>query len=217
LIVGGAGLYIRALLHGFFQEQIGDLGVREALKQRAAAEGPQSLFAELSRVDPEAAGHIHANDVQRIVRALEVFQLTGRPLSQWQRVPGQPLDVNTLMLGLSMPRPLLGERIEQRVDDMIADGLVEEAQALIGRGYTPELNALQTVGYREIFAYLDGRYTLAEAVALIKRNTKRYAKRQMTWFGADPNIQWLKRNGLQIGQVAEHCVGVFRTCLAQLG
>jgi tRNA dimethylallyltransferase len=209
LIVGGSGLYIRALLEGFFKEQISDEGVRQVLKQRLTEEGSVSLFEELRRVDPVAAERLHPNDAQRIIRALEVFLITRRSLSEWQQDPSQPLEVDSLILGLALPRAWLYKRIEDRVDYMLKAGLIEEVERLVARGYTSELNALQTVGYREIFAYLQGEQPLDEATEMIKRNTRRYAKRQMTWFKRDERIHWLDCDLDRIQNLADYCIRLF--------
>ena len=210
LIVGGSGLYIRALLHGFFEPHVSDPEVRQTLKQRAASEGSRTLFEELRRVDPLVAQRVHPNDAQRIVRALEVFQITGRRLSEWQRSRSQPLELEPLVVGLSLPREQLYQLIDRRVDRMIADGFVGEVEDLRAWGYGPHLNALQTVGYQEIFGYLSGRYALDEAVQTIKRNTRRYAKRQLTWFSRHPNIRWL--GGYHEGgqDMAGRCIELFQ-------
>lgn len=206
LIVGGSGLYVRALLYGFFEPEIRDAAVRRALKARVAREGSLSLFAELERVDPQTAQRVHPHDAQRIVRALEVFEATGRRLSAWQEFPPRPLGVKMLVLGLLRPREELYARIEARVDGMMGAGLLGEVEGLVARGYTAQLNALQTVGYREMLAHLEGEYDLAEAVRLIKRNSRRYAKRQMTWFGRDPGIRWLSGSADEVEALAERCL-----------
>ena len=208
LIVGGSGLYIGALLDGFFEEQIGGDEVRQVLKERIAKEGSPSLFEELKQVDPAAAERLHPNDAQRIVRALEVFLVTGRCLSEWQRALSQPCEFEPLMLGLSLPRAQLYQRIENRVERMIEAGLIREVQELIARGYTSDLNALQTVGYQEAFSFLEGKQTLAETIEMIKRNTRRYAKRQMTWFRRDSRIRWLKWDPKRIQELADHCINL---------
>ena len=214
LVVGGSGLYIRALIDGLFQEtESGGLRmerggggnpqsairdpksfdeVRKRLKARAAQEGSYTLHEELSRVDALAAARIHPNDVHRIVRALEVFESTGKRISELQRTSRQPFGgFEPMMVGLALDRAALHRRIEKRVDAMIAQGLIEEVQGLLDRGYGPDLNALKSVGYQEMFPYLLGRQTLSATIEAIKRNTRRYAKRQMTWFRRDGRIWWL--------------------------
>ncbi len=214
VVVGGSGLYIRALTDGLFEEAESDglrierVGggnpqsairnspsadeIRKRLKARAAQEGSLGLHEELSRVDPSAAARIHPNDLHRIVRALEVFESTGQRISELQRTSRQPFGgFEPMMVGLGLDRAALHRRIEERVDAMIAQGLVEEVKGLLDRGYSPDLNALKSVGYQEVFPYLEGRQTLSTTIEAIKQNTRRYAKRQMTWFRRDGRIWWL--------------------------
>ena len=198
VVVGGSGLYIRALVDGLFEEAGSDDEVRRGLKARAAHEGSFGLHEELRRVDPEAAARIHPHDVHRIVRALEVFEITGQRISELQRARRRAFGVfeptwkrKRLMVGLALDRAVLCRRIEERVDAMIAQGLVDEVQGLLDKGYGPHLNALKSVGYQEVFPYLEGRQTLRATIEAIKRNSRRYAKRQMTWFRRDGRIWWL--------------------------
>jgi tRNA dimethylallyltransferase len=214
VVVGGSGLYIRALTDGLFEEAESDglqsewVGgvnpqsairnsqstneVRKRLKARAAQEGSCGLHEELSRVDPLAAARIHPHDLHRIVRALEVFENTGQRISELQRTSRQPFGgFEPMMVGLALDRAALHRRIEERVDAMIAQGLIEEVNGLLDSGYGPDLNALKSVGYQEVFPYLEGRETLSATIEAIKRNTRRYAKRQMTWFRRDGRIWWL--------------------------
>ena len=192
IVVGGSGLYIRALVDGFSAPQVADREVREQLRHQAQTRGLDALYRELCRVDPESARRLHPHDRQRILRALEVYRITGRPLSQlWGEASPEPPDFHPLFFGLTRERRELYAHIERRVDHMIAQGLVEEVKSLKERGYHRGLNSMQTVGYREIFAYLEGECELAEAIHLIKRNTRHYAKRQLTWFGRDSRIEWL--------------------------
>jgi tRNA dimethylallyltransferase len=190
LIVGGTGLYLRVLLHGFsLAPPPRDPTIRKRLQQEAREQGLPALYARLQQVDPKAAARIHPNDAVRIIRALEVYEMTGKPLSEWQHRADSELPA--LKLGLTMPRPLLYRRINERVDQMMAQGFLQEVQNLLSKGYNRDLPALKGLGYRHLIAYLMGEMGLEEAVALWKRDTRRFAKRQMTWFRREPGILWL--------------------------
>ncbi len=191
LVVGGSGLYLRSLLRGLFDGPEAEQGVRDALEARLKTEGVDSLLEELRQVDPEAAATLKPAHARRIVRALEVYALTGRTLTEMHRggvirVPFHPVQV-----GLRWPRPLLYRRINERVIDMVNAGLVEETRRLVERRYSPGHRSLQSVGYREAIAHIGGQLTRAEMISLIQMNTRRFAKRQLTWFRADPSIHWI--------------------------
>lgn len=196
MVVGGSGLYLRALLEGFFQGPGADPDIRKRLADEESREGPGTLYRRLNKVDPESAGRIHPHDRVRTIRALEVHQLTGIPLSRWQQGGSysQP-GFRWCKLGLFRDREILYRRIEKRVDEMIARGLLEEVQSLLSRGLSPDLPALSTVGYQEIIAHLKDRVNFSEAISLLKRNTRQYAKRQMTWFGKEREILWFPAQG----------------------
>ena len=192
LIVGGAGLYFRALIDGLFEGPGADAAIRARLKREAEESGTAVLHERLHRRDPEAADRIHPNNLVRVIRALEVYELTGQPISslqrQWKRsAPRYPFRA----FGLKMPRDLLYYRIETRVDQMIESGLIEEVKKLLGGGYPRDCIAMQSFGYKEIIDYLDGQRMLDEAIVLLKQNTRRFAKRQLTWFRNDPRIEWI--------------------------
>jgi tRNA dimethylallyltransferase len=192
LVVGGTGLYIRALLHGLADAPGGDEHLRRELQLTEEREGAGTLYRQLEKIDPSLAARLSPRDQVRIVRALEVFHLTGRRLSDLQREhAGRPSPYRALKIGLAPDRKILYHRIDRRVEIMIAAGLPEEVQGLLEQGYPPELKSLQTIGYRETVDYLQGKLTLPEAVSLIQRNSRRYAKRQLTWFGPDKSIIWL--------------------------
>lgn len=196
LLVGGTGLYIRALTDGLLEAPGSDAALRARLHALAEEQGNEALHASLSRVDPEAAQRLHPNDLVRIVRALEVFELTGRPLTAFHREHGfrsQPY--RTLKIGLNLERDTLYRRIDLRAEAMFAGGLVEEAQALLDAGYDPGLKTLQTIGYRQAFALLRGIISHEEAVEDLKRVTRRYAKQQLTWFRRDAGIFWVDSSG----------------------
>jgi tRNA dimethylallyltransferase len=189
LVVGGSGLYLRAIRDGIFAGPSASAEIRARLNALASAHGVGELFARLKEVDPDAAVSIKPNDLKRIVRALEVYDQTGVPISQFQRrhhFAERPFD--TLAVGFTLPRPVLYTTIEQRFDAMIEQGLIAEVQRLMANGY--EL-PLSTIGYREIAGFVRGEITLTEAIARAKRASRQFAKRQLTWFRADPEIVWL--------------------------
>ncbi len=191
IIVGGTGLYIKALLHGLFQSKPVDPKIRNRLKQEAEENGSQALYARLQQLDPAAAARLHPNDSYRIVRALETIESTGKSIFELHQEHGfedDPFDV--LKIGLQMDRPKLYARIDQRVDLMIEAGLVEEVKKLLEMGFTADLKSMQSIGYRHVVAFLSENLSWDECVRTLKRDTRRFAKRQFTWFGADQQIQW---------------------------
>jgi len=192
VVVGGSGMYIQALLDGFFEPQARDKALQRQLKRRARERGSEALYAKLQRIDPERAAQLHPNDAHRIVRALEVFYATGQKFSDLQRQPRVPADFDFRQFGLAWPREHLYARIEQRVEEMLQQGLEREVRALLARGISPETNALQTVGYKEMIQYIRGEIDFDEAVQQIKQHTRNYAKRQLTWFRKDPRIRWIE-------------------------
>jgi tRNA dimethylallyltransferase len=191
IVVGGSGLYIKSLIDGFFEGPGADWELREILYKKANELGKEVLYEELKRVDPISAEKIHPNNLKRVIRALEVFYITGKPISQLQQMIKPEIDFKTVQVGLSWDRKRLYKRIEERVDEMIKAGLIDEVKKLRELGYDKNLNSLQTVGYKEVFDYLDGLISYDEMIRLIKRNSRRYAKRQLTWFRQDKRIIWL--------------------------
>ncbi|MGE5672561.1 MAG: tRNA (adenosine(37)-N6)-dimethylallyltransferase MiaA [Mycobacterium leprae] len=190
MLVGGTGLYVRAVVQEYtFSEQETDHGLRAELAEAEAKNGPGYLHGQLAAVDPEAAARLHPNDLRRIIRALEVYTVTGVPISQTQVATQAERRYDDLFLGLTMDRELLYGRIDQRVEQMITLGLAAEVQGLLQR-YDPHLPAMEAIGYRETVQYLRGLLNMAEATALIKRNTRRFAKRQFTWFKKEPGVTW---------------------------
>ena len=192
MAVGGAGLYFRGLIDGLFDGPGADVEIRAKLQREADALGNIALHERLRQCDPEAADRVHPNNLVRVIRALEVYELTGKPISalqqQWKMdEPRYPFRA----FGLDMPREALYRRIEDRVDLMVDAGLIEEVKGLLDRGYPRNCVAMQSFGYKELIDYLDGVRTLDEAIALLKQNTRRFAKRQLTWFRNDPRIEWL--------------------------
>jgi len=191
LVVGGSGLYLRALLGAFFEGPGAHSEIRRRLAEEESREGTGTLYRRLKHVDAQTASRIHPHDQVRTIRALEVHQLTGIPLSLWQkRGPYSRPNFRWCKLGLYRRRENLYRRIEERVDTMMVQGLLKEVQVLLSRGYSADLPALATVGYQEMLAYIKGQLNFEQAVSLLKRNTRQYAKRQMTWFKKEGEILW---------------------------
>ena len=191
ILCGGAGLYIRALTHGLFLGPGRNPEIRKGLEREAEGKGPDFLYERLKQADPAVTSWIHPNDRQRIIRALEVFEATGKKMSQWQQEHGfKESPFETLKIGLNRDRAELYDLIDRRCDKMIADGLVNEVKGLLDKGYSLDLKALQSVGYRHVGLYLSGSKSLEEAVQLMKRDTRHLAKRQLTWFRSDKEIRW---------------------------
>lgn len=191
LIVGGTGLYVRTLIHGLCDAPRADQAFRASLLQKAQGQGRSFLHAELAQVDPELAARLHPHDEVKIVRALEVFHLSGRRLSDVQqehRFAEQPFSV--LMIGLNRERAQLYKRIDERVETMFARGVLEETAQLLAQGYGRETGAMKGLGYQQVAGYLSGDYDRAEALRLLKRDTRHFAKRQLTWFRKEPGLQW---------------------------
>jgi tRNA dimethylallyltransferase len=192
VVAGGTGFYIKALTRGLFDTIPTDPEVRRRLQTEAAALGGGALHQRLAACDPETARRLHPNDTYRIVRALEVFEVTGKPLSAHHRdhqFGDRPF--RQVTIGLTIPREALYSRIDTRVDMMLQTGLLNEVRGLLDRGYGPELKSMQSIGYRHMTDFLLGRLPWEEAVRTMKRDTRRYAKRQMVWFKSDPEIHWL--------------------------
>jgi len=194
LVVGGTGFYVRALLReGELPPQGADATVRERLEADAERHGNEHLLRRLQEVDPEGAARIDRHNRRRLVRALEVYETTGRPQSSFRGLDkGAPLRYNAASFGLTMPREQLHRVIDDRVDQMVAAGFDREVQSLLDRGYSSELPSLQALGYRQWLLQLEGRLSRDEALSLWKRDTRRYARRQLTWFRAEPVARWLE-------------------------
>ena len=199
VLAGGTGLYIKACLHGLFRKHSADNAVLERLEREANDQGAAVLHQRLAVCDPDAAERIHFNDRFRIVRALEVFESTGLPASGHRQAHGFAEDpFDTLKLCLYLDRKTLYERINRRVDLMLADGFENEVAGLLARGYAPDLKAMQSIGYRHMTAWLAGDVSRETAVETMKKDTRRYAKRQETWFKADPDMVWIdQKEGLE--------------------
>ena len=198
VIVGGTGLYINSLTSPYNFPEINPVEDQKQKERRAAfiKLDQEELYQRLRTVDPEAAGRIHPNDQKRIIRALEVFEESGRTISEMQKDNRPPLiePYKTAMIGLTLDRPTLYRNIDQRVDRMIQSGLVDEVRTLMEDGFPPELNSMQGLGYKQIAAYLLGQISLEEAVDRLKRDTRHFAKRQLTWFKRDPRIKWFHKS-----------------------
>ena len=190
-VVGGTGLYLKVLSKGIFRGPGGDPHFRSVLRQKEATEGEGTLHRQLLQTDAEAASRIHPRDTFRLIRALEVFHFSRRPISQFQREHGfRESPYQVLKIGLSIDREELYRRVESRVEEMMKRGWREEVHALLERGYSPGLKSMQSLGYKRLTANLAGEMDLPHAVQLIKQDTRRIAKRQVTWFKSDPDICW---------------------------
>ena len=195
IVSGGTGFYVNALIDRWeFPPQPADFALRERLKEVTEREGVEALHDRLRAIDPVSADRLHPNDVKRVIRALEVYELTGRPVSSYEYKPGEgarPGPYRALMYGLTLPREVLNERLEKRVHAQLAAGLLEEVRRLYEGGYGPDLPAMKGITYRQLVGYLRGEYDFDTAVELMVRDNRRYAKRQYTWFKADPRIRWI--------------------------
>jgi len=187
ILAGGTGLYFRALFDGLFEAPEPDPEIRLKLKERARKE---NLYPELERIDPAAARKIHPNDTYRITRALEVYYQTGIPISEHWRKQQPSEELDALRIGLDLPRAELHQRINDRAQRMIEAGLIEEVKELRKKGYKRDIWPMRHFGYRYVWAYLEGEIELDQALQLLSRDTRRYARRQLTWFRAIPGIRW---------------------------
>lgn len=194
IVVGGSGLYVRALVDGLFEIEDNDEDYREHLFDLRKNNGNEFLYEKLKSIDPDAAAKMLPQNWKRVMRALEVYHLTGRKISDLHKEYKREINIKYYQFGLDWERNILYERINNRVDEMIKNGLVEEVQSLLENGFSKDLNALNTVGYKEIISYLDKKISFERAVESIKRNTRHFAKRQLTWFNADKRIHWFKIN-----------------------
>lgn len=190
LVVGGTGLYIRALLDGMAKLPSRDEKIRLRLEAQAQQEGRQALYQRLCQVDPTSAKTIHPNNIARLIRALEVYELTGIPISSWHKQTPRPA-WNCLYFGIQWPKEELHRRIEARVHGMLARGMIEETKKLLEQGYPKNCPGFLGLGYRDVIQFLEGKLSRGELTAKITQDTKAYAKRQMTWFRKDPRIQWM--------------------------
>lgn len=198
LVVGGTGLYVRILLQGLCEAPASDPGLRAQLCEEARERGPDHLYARLASADPVTAAKLHPRDTSKIIRALEVHHLSGVPMSSFQAGHGfieRPF--SALVIGLTRERKHLYRRIEERIDWQLANGLVEETRGLLARGYRRDGPAMTGLGYRHVAAHLAGECDWTEMVRLFKRDTRRFAKRQMTWFRREAETTWLMIDELE--------------------
>ncbi|MGP8050877.1 MAG: tRNA (adenosine(37)-N6)-dimethylallyltransferase MiaA [Desulfobaccales bacterium] len=207
LVVGGSGLYLKALLYGLFEEGSPRAEIRGRLQRELTDLGPLHLHQRLAALDPITAGRLHHNDRYRILRALEVMEASGRPLSElFQAHRFRHCPYRLLKLGLRIPREELDSRIALRIETMLAQGFLQEVADLLGR-YPPDLKPLQSLGYRHLRQYLNGERSWEESLAALQVDTRRYAKRQATWFRADPEIEWFHPE--QVEEMAAALAGFF--------
>lgn len=212
ILVGGTGLYVRAVIDKL-EFPAGETAseIRKKLEKRADREGPDALYKELIEKDPASADIVHPKNVRRIIRALEVIELTGRPFSEFHRTWKNRESIYDLeMFGLTMDRQKLHERINRRVDKMISAGLIDEVRNLVAHGYERFLTSQQAIGYKELIGYLKGEESLDEAVGTIKARTRQYAKRQLTWFRADPRVKWIDVDDKSINEVVDEIIDMLK-------
>lgn len=217
LIVGGSGLYIKSLIDGIMDLEIRDEKIRSSLRQRLLREGIAGLYTDLLEKDPQLAARLKPTDKQRIIRGLEVVLSTGRRLSDLLEAPTAAADFTPLIFGLTANKSWLYERINIRVEAMFERGFLSEVANLKLHGYSPSLNSLNTVGYKEVYEYLENRISYDQMLESIKKNTRHYAKRQLTWFRKDQRIKWIeidKYSDMQ--KIAEDIVKRYKKSLTEL-
>ncbi len=211
IIVGGTGLYIQSILFDFrFTEEAGDEKVRAELEKELEEEGgPERLYSRLQKLDPSSAEKIHPNNYRRLVRALEIIEVTGKTKNEHEQGTGEiPIYDHHLIVGLALDREVLYDRINQRVDQMMEDGLLEEARELWENGVR-NVQSVQAIGYKELYQYFEDLITLDEAVELIKKHTRHYAKRQMTYFRNKVKISWFDANADK-GNIADEILSILK-------
>lgn len=190
MIVGGTGLYIQSVLYDYqFTDAPSDEGYRQKLRKFVEENGEMALFHMLKAVDEESAARIHPRNVRRVIRALEIYHCTGKTMSEWQKTQTPELLYDAAIIGLTMEREQLYRRINERVEQMIANGLLDEVKALYDRGLR-DCQSIQAIGYKELYAYFVGAISLEEAIEQLKQNSRRYAKRQLTWFRNKLPVRW---------------------------
>jgi tRNA dimethylallyltransferase len=209
IVAGGSGLYIKALTEGIFDEADINEETRSELMMIKERTGIEGLYKELEKVDPESAAKMLPQNWKRVLRALEVYLTTGQPIWKFHEKQAREVDVQFKMYGLNWKREVLYKNIEQRVDGMIDNGLIEEIKYILGKGYSKTVNSLNTVGYKEIISYLEGEISQDRAIELIKRNTRRYAKRQMTWFRKMEGMHWF--DVASFGDLDNICEEIIKT------
>lgn len=193
MIVGGTGLYINSLIYDLdFTTSISNWDFRREYEEKATIHGNEYIHGELREIDPISADRIHVNDTQRVIRALEIYNETGKPMSEYYkdfRKPNDKFDI--VMIGLTMDRDKLYERINERIDIMMDSGLIDEVKSLLDRGYDENLISMQAIGYKEVIQYLKGECSLEDTIEILKRESRRYAKRQLTWFRREERVHWI--------------------------
>jgi tRNA dimethylallyltransferase len=191
ILTGGSGLYVRAVIDGFFEGPGRNTEIRDQLEDEAKRLGEDPLFEKLKKIDPVSAAKMDATKVRRVIRALEVYYTTGQRISDLHHIQNTRPDFEVVQFGIEWERQALYRRIEKRVDLMLENGLIEEVKRLIEKKYSTSTNALNTVGYKEAFDFIHGKRSQEEMIRLIKQNTRRFAKRQLTWFRSDKRIKWI--------------------------
>jgi tRNA dimethylallyltransferase len=197
IVVGGTGMYLFALLEGF---SFPEIKKDEALREELEKERLPILYEQLKEVDPIAAAKINQNDKKRIIRALEVFELTGRPMSSITK-SGTDLPFTTITIGLNMDRERLNKKIDSRIDKMIDRGLIEEVKNLVEQGCDERCTSMQAIGYKEVVEHLEGRTSKAEMIAKLKQDTRNFAKRQMTWFKRFKDVHWFDAENVNMSEI----------------
>ncbi len=198
MLVGGTGLYMRSLLEGVFEMPEIPSAIRSQVRKELANKGNAQLYKELFTCDPETAARIHENDSQRLARGIEIFRATGKSWTEHQANQQRSHDeFKAVKIGLERDREELYQRINHRVDIMMELGLLAEVQGLLDRGFGADLSPMQSIGYRHMVNYINGSWTMEEALRLLARDTRHYAKRQFTWFGRDKDINWFHPNDYQ--------------------
>jgi len=196
IVTGGTGLYINSLVYNLNFTRVGaDYELRAELEDLAEKNGAKVVHNILTNVDPESAKKLHPNDLKRVIRAIEIYKLSGTTMSQYNKnFRTEVTDYNLSMIGLTMDRQNLYERINLRVDKMIEAGLIDEVKFLLDKGYTKDLVSMQGIGYKEFIDYLDDKMTLEETIDIVKKKSRNYAKRQLTWFRRDNRIKWFNKD-----------------------
>ncbi len=217
IIAGGTGLYINSLLYNIsFSQTICDDALRDELRKEAMEKGNRYIHEKLQVIDPKAAQKIHENDIKRIIRAIEVYTHTHRTISEHESVSRlEPPPYKYIVFGLSWDREKLYERIDRRVDRMLETGLIDEVKELVVNGYDRGTTAMQGIGYKEVLSFLNAEQTLEELTYILKRDTRHYAKRQMTWFRRIKEITWLELD--ENTDLRETCEKIIRECIATHG
>lgn len=211
IIVGGTGLYIQSVLYDYqFSEEPGDVVYREGLEALAKERGVEYIHSKLQEVDPESANRIHLNNVRRVIRALEIFHTTGKTMSDQLEEQENELLYDVAFIGLTMDRTLLYDRINLRVDLMMEQGLLQEVECLYKNGVR-DCQSIQAIGYKELYEYLEGRTSLEEVLTALKTNSRRYAKRQLTWFRNKMDVEWFDMtSGEKTAEILQYIEGMLQ-------